>query len=1139
MQVEDVDSDAGSSCASALKTASSDRRRDSQLPKAVVSIAPWVAVGASRAPHQQGQEVIDVEKAKSSAYADLVQRQILHSQAVPGSHRLSSSPSDASRRRSPGSPPETLYRLPPMPKTATERLTDTQRARLRNGDPEEVFRESSRQMRLVPLHSDKASMPRHLLEHRRHVVVSGSSLTGDLTTWSGVSDESLSVRFVPARVAHLYTAGNAMRQCHQRIVDRRRRSGSPGRRTAGVSKGSRGVSRGSAGLSDKSELCGNSPARVQTSDDEAEEAATGFSSLEKPQAGPPISSATTVDTIRTCSRRGDAAGSRPATRNSISLRPPWEPDFARASEAPPQQRQRGQQRGPASDRKRLQRSSPMTPGLVRHKKQVERGRRAGESVPPTARAVLFTALSRAQAASGQVPQRLKKLLQALYSLQPPELVAEAATQAACQVQAAPPTSGSVLVPQQQGAAARSETAAEDENRTKTALSGEAVLAMLEGLGVSSMRLGQPPASPTAHSLAAGPNEAACGGTSQVLIVDEHRPCSMAHDALNQEQRGSVTPDAAGDAHLRSSQATCVARAGEAGETGAAVAGVTGDQVEWGEAEEEESAASFARLSRSKLLALVGEVLLGRDLYLACVGSPQQWLFARVSPHKFNQVMDRVAREICIEPAESEDDETELPGSREAPAPSLRRRGAASPHGPHHEAASASVTYTDATLEEAAKIVEMARFSRDPATGKQAPVKGAAEQCRVDKQLRLTLFLNGYSYKAVRHIMRRAVHSSFPPADARACSPAEQQALLQHVMEDNTDDIGRKVRTKRQDIEGLMRRCLITTPALAAILHTLKRGQARRSQPPAGLSNGIHVLVVRGGLSANTLPVLHVLHDRVFPRLRQAAMHLGGALRFEYVCLAAEDGGASEGGGGVSMGVAECVEYARACASEALHVWFLFVLDEMEAAARLPPRMSQEAFQSLLSTTAAAGDPAHFARALEAVYEYDQRADGGCYRLKNSMGKTLERAISLLEKRSVICACPLVVLRAHVVAHAVGLAHAHARTHRHAVTGAHTGWLPWCISPTSCTSTQRRRLACRRCGKWWQSCCCRAACLRACPGWLHGCQPSPSCSRRRQGAVTAVTAMPIRVMAGVSEMARGYVSSKGWQRWSQGMFCAIL
>ena len=493
------------------------------MPKAVVSIAPWVAVGASRAPQQQGQEVIDVEKAKSSAYADLVQRQILHSQAVSGSHRLSSSHSNASRRRSPGSPPETLYRLPPMPKTATERLTDTQRVRLRNGDPEEVFRESSRQMRLVPLHSDKASMPRHLLEHRRHVVVSGSSLTGDLTTWSGVSDESLSVRFVPARVARLYTAGNAMRQCHQRIVDRRRRSVSPC-----VTKGARGVSRGSAGLSDMPELRGNSPARVQTSDDEAEESATGFSSLEcQAQAGPPISSATTVDTIRTCSRRGDAAGSRPATRSSISLRPPWEPDFARASKAPPQQRQRGQQRGPASDRKRLQRSSPMTPGLVRHKKQVERGRRAGESVPPTARAVLFTSLSRAQAAPGQAPQRLKKLLQALYSLQPPELIAEAATHAACQAHAAPATSGSVLAPEQQGAAARPETAAEDENRTKTALSGEAVLAMLEGLGVSAARLGrQPPASPAAYSLAAGTDEAACGGASQVLIVDEHRPCEV-------------------------------------------------------------------------------------------------------------------------------------------------------------------------------------------------------------------------------------------------------------------------------------------------------------------------------------------------------------------------------------------------------------------------------------------------------------------------------------------------------------------------------------------------------------------------------------------------------------------------------------
>ena len=72
-----------------------------------------------------------------------------------------------------------------------------------------------------------------------------------------------------------------------------------------------------------------------------------------------------------------------------------------------------------------------------------------------------------------------------------------------------------------------------------------------------------------------------------------------------------------------------------------------------------------------------------------------------------------------------------------------------------------------------------RLSRDPAAWQQAPVKGAAEHCRVDKQLRLTLFLNGYSYKAVRHIMRRAVRASFPPADARACSPEEQQ-----VMEDS-------------------------------------------------------------------------------------------------------------------------------------------------------------------------------------------------------------------------------------------------------------------------------------------------------------------------------------------------------------------
>ena len=78
---------------------------------------------------------------------------------------------------------------------------------------------------------------------------------------------------------------------------------------------------------------------------------------------------------------------------------------------------------------------------------------------------------------------------------------------------------------------------------------------------------------------------------------------------------------------------------EAGATAPAAVGGIGDQADWGEAEEEESAGCFARLRRSKLLALVGEVLLGRDLFLASAGSPQQWLFARVSPHKFHQVLE--------------------------------------------------------------------------------------------------------------------------------------------------------------------------------------------------------------------------------------------------------------------------------------------------------------------------------------------------------------------------------------------------------------------------------------------------------------------------------------------------------------------
>ena len=167
-----------------------------------------------------------------------------------------------------------------------------------------------------------------------------------------------------------------------------------------------------------------------------------------------------------------------------------------------------------------------------------------------------------------------------------------------------------------------------------------------------------------------------------------------------------------------------------------------------------------------------------------------------------------------------------------------------------------------------------------------------------------------------------------------------------------------------------------------------------------------------------------------------------------------------------MSEAECVEYARACASEALHVWFLFVLDEMEAAARLPPRMSQEAFQSLTSTTAAADDPAHFARELAAVYEYDhQCADGGCYRLKASMDKTLGRAISLLEKRWVTCACPwspLVVATRRAAGSPLSrtrlgsdvCACAHAQTRAHIQTRAHMQ--DGCLGASGRRRPRRRR-----------------------------------------------------------------------------------
>ena len=123
-------------------------------------------------------------------------------------------------RRSPQSPgtlgrhtsaPSTLYRIPIAKPRASQihLLTPSERTRRRNQEPQEVFRESSKEMRLVPVHHHKARVPLQVLQHQKRLK-SGENVIGELATWDGQIDDRLLVRYVPARVASLYTATNAM-----------------------------------------------------------------------------------------------------------------------------------------------------------------------------------------------------------------------------------------------------------------------------------------------------------------------------------------------------------------------------------------------------------------------------------------------------------------------------------------------------------------------------------------------------------------------------------------------------------------------------------------------------------------------------------------------------------------------------------------------------------------------------------------------------------------------------------------------------------------------------------------------------------------------------------------------------------------
>ena len=252
-------------------------------------------------------------------------------------------------------------------------------------------------------------------------------------------------------------------------------------------------------------------------------------------------------------------------------------------------------------------------------------------------------------------------------------------------------------------------------------------------------------------------------------------------------------------------------------------------------------------------------------------------------------------------------------------------------------------------EEVAKIIQ----TSDPVLG--AP--SAKLACCSLERLQPTLFLHGYPYKAVTQLMLRAseiAHNGFVDAEK-----------------------------------------------FENVLSSFKREQARRAEPPSGLGNGIHILVLRAGAASSILPVLHVLQERVFPRLVQTAMQVGGFCRFEHLSLCSDEG--SDGlekefcykefcYDDMRMTTEQCLEYAATCASKSAHVWFLFVVDEWVAASVVPARVQDAEMQHLINLTTNARDPGNFLTKLQTAYTKD--TDSDAYVLKST--KSVARAIHRLQ-----------------------------------------------------------------------------------------------------------------------------------------------
>jgi hypothetical protein len=208
LQVEDVQEDSNSSCGISRRTRPgaldpqsvafkqeivAESRRDSRVPKSMVSIVPQA--DESKLDDTPLSETATQNLRASAVNMAAARTRSPYESTEPDGSKYMQSSFGSNRKRRPAS----VLRLPLMQRSDTtgQRLTFNTRVRFRNDEPRvaplhprEVFRETSKEMRVVSIHNEKARVPLHLLRHQKQTSHS-SSLTGELTSWGGAMDDRL------------------------------------------------------------------------------------------------------------------------------------------------------------------------------------------------------------------------------------------------------------------------------------------------------------------------------------------------------------------------------------------------------------------------------------------------------------------------------------------------------------------------------------------------------------------------------------------------------------------------------------------------------------------------------------------------------------------------------------------------------------------------------------------------------------------------------------------------------------------------------------------------------------------------------------------------------------------------------------